>query len=357
MVNKIIQAVAGAGKTYHITHDVDPNKRYLFVTYTNGNVKNIKKELQSSSLSFDKYLVCTFHKFIGDWMMKPFFLNLKPKFDKFMGFVPLDDDLPKYHPNYISKDKIGHYINYNNKFYLNRLSELVLRQNSNYFTKAYDRISMFVDELVIDEYQDLTGKDFEILIKLIKQKVFHVTLVGDIFQSNVSKSSKKSSSKLGEYNNNCSISDFIKKQFKTKSIDIDTISLSSSRRISNSCAELVSSKLDIKISSEGYNTGNVYFIRNNEGLKKLLDRDIRVLIWNSKIRKNDLDVKYVNWSYSKGDTYEEALVVLTKGAKFISNSSDCELSTSTRNQLYVALTRSKGNLYIVTDEVWKNFHL
>lgn len=41
MDKRVILAVAGAGKTYHICHDLNPNNRNLIIAYTNQNVKNI----------------------------------------------------------------------------------------------------------------------------------------------------------------------------------------------------------------------------------------------------------------------------------------------------------------------------
>lgn len=38
--NKVIQAVAGSGKTYYGTHELIKDKRCLYLTFTNGNVKN-----------------------------------------------------------------------------------------------------------------------------------------------------------------------------------------------------------------------------------------------------------------------------------------------------------------------------
>ena len=45
MGKQVILAVAGAGKTYHICHKIDPIKRNLILAYTNENIYNIKKEL------------------------------------------------------------------------------------------------------------------------------------------------------------------------------------------------------------------------------------------------------------------------------------------------------------------------
>ena len=45
MAKRVILAVAGAGKTYHICHTIDPNKRNLILAFTHENIYNIQKEL------------------------------------------------------------------------------------------------------------------------------------------------------------------------------------------------------------------------------------------------------------------------------------------------------------------------
>ena len=45
MAKRIILAVAGAGKTYHICHAIDPKKRNLILAFTHENVANIQREL------------------------------------------------------------------------------------------------------------------------------------------------------------------------------------------------------------------------------------------------------------------------------------------------------------------------
>lgn len=44
MAKRVILAVAGAGKTYHICHEIDPTKKNLILAYTHENIHNIQKE-------------------------------------------------------------------------------------------------------------------------------------------------------------------------------------------------------------------------------------------------------------------------------------------------------------------------
>ena len=63
MATKVIQAVAGAGKTFYITHKLGKNQRSLYITYTNGNVRNLRNELRETDKDCGMYMVRTFSKF------------------------------------------------------------------------------------------------------------------------------------------------------------------------------------------------------------------------------------------------------------------------------------------------------
>ena len=275
MVTRIIQAVAGAGKTRHITHDLNNCKRYLLITYTNANTNNIKKELLSSSLSPDQYIVATFSKFLIDWFINPYLSSLKPHLPVIKGFTTA---VPSYYSkdnpynNYIRRDNVNHYVVKNN-LYLDRISELVSFQTSSLLDKMFKRISLFVDEVIIDEYQDLTGYDFSMLQLLVKQKYFDVLLVGDVYQAGVQRScirGNNSKSKMISFDSSDNIKKFLKNIFKSKSLEIDDTSLVKSVRISEDCAKLVSEYLNIEIESDGKSTGHVYFIKDINKLKQSL---------------------------------------------------------------------------------------
>ena len=45
MDKKLILAVAGAGKTYHIIERLDENNRFLIITYTVNNAENLRNDV------------------------------------------------------------------------------------------------------------------------------------------------------------------------------------------------------------------------------------------------------------------------------------------------------------------------
>jgi DNA helicase-2/ATP-dependent DNA helicase PcrA len=62
MAKRVILAVAGAGKTYHICNQLDKERRNLVLAYTNENVDNIRRELVKLYKDIPKNtVVMTFH--------------------------------------------------------------------------------------------------------------------------------------------------------------------------------------------------------------------------------------------------------------------------------------------------------
>lgn len=63
----------------------------------------------------------------------------------------------------------------------------------------------------------------------------------------------------------------------------------------------------------------------------------------------------LNWSYSKGDTVDAACVILIDRFERLDNEnfSIQGIPISTINKLYVAMTRSRGDLYLMKSSTFK----
>ncbi|MGL5299944.1 hypothetical protein B9D04_04055 [Weissella cibaria] len=353
---KVIQAVAGAGKTYAITHNLDSDKRYLFLTYTNGNVGNLQRGLIDSHADTNKYLVSTFPKFIIDWVINPFKTVLVPEgVGTYIGFSSYPPATDPRKPGYYTQDKARHYLDKWKYLYLNRLSGLAIYQKSNdkkFWDKVFERLSKYVDEVVVDEYQDLTGKDLKILAQLMKQKYVDVTLVGDVYQSQVQKSEQKT---VAPYSGSWQDIEQVLYKIFGKGIEIDTESMKASRRIGHGVAKFIQDKLDIAITSDGRHVGKVQISESVEDVVTILEKKPIILVWNSRIT---VPKEYVslNWGYSKGDTLSLVLIVLTKDTEnYLFSSQDNTLTPQTRNKLYVALSRSENDVHLVSSDLWKSY--
>lgn len=162
------------------------------------------------------------------------------------------------------------------------------------------------------------------------------------------------------------------KQITGKTIEEDGISVISCNGISYKNYLEIAKKTNKKIS----------VITDNDGKQNRIDEAITFnitsagdhigqVIWADDIAdevlSNDLITKLVyseaarysfsalNWSYAKGDTVDCACIILTKDFEKLAEDkfSTKKISISTLNKLYVAMTRSRGDLYLIKASTFK----
>lgn len=363
MDSKLILAVAGAGKTYKLCHDLDPNERNLLIAYTHQNLDNIRKELKKRLGKIPKNThISTFHSFIYQFFILPFeslifnhFNVSRYKTDGITFIDPPKPNIPKngsyiYNYRYIKKDKIEHYL-HSKRYYCTRMSKLIMELKDTILERGILRLELFFDNIYIDEFQDFREYDYEILMHLVKAKI-PCYLYGDYYQHSVS-GINNSGKPFKKGKNNLSYNEFIE-EIKNNGITVDTESLSKSRRCPEEICQFIKEKLDIDIGCNNENNGQVIFLHDEE--------DIEEVISNEKIVKlvyRDAD-KYnfpaINWSYSKGDTYDSVCVILTGNLSKIDNENFIPpKSITTFNKLYVALSRTKGDLYLLHKKNFDNY--
>ena len=326
MDKKLILAVAGSGKTYHICHNINDSKRNLVLAFTNRNVNNIERELVDAKVKMENVKVFTFHKFIYNFFIRPFEVSIGELYSmelRSKGLIfdeaekPIRED-GKFNWKYKGKDFITHFLK-NDRYFSSNISELVLFLNdkTDVFNKAIKNINFFFDSIYIDEFQDFREDNYK-LLELIIKNCNNITLVGDYFQHSVS-----GVIKFG--------APFQKKKKNKNTGKFERY----------------------YIPSQKINKGCVIFVNTLEQLRVIIeDNSIKKLVYNTPYKYN---FNADSWSYCKGDTYNDVCVILTNNFKNINddNFDISGISQQTINMLYVAFTRTMGDLYIVSDVFFK----
>lgn len=357
MAKKVILAVAGSGKTYYICNKIQYDKRNLIIAFTHANIKNIRNELLKTYGKVpDTTKIMTFDSFVYQMIIRPYEITIFNYFgEEYIQTSITVKDPPQQRikingkdvPNkyYKKKDCLHHYLDDRNQYYCKTLSELALavkKGRDSLIRNAANRLNLFFDNIMIDEFQDFREHDYELIIELSKH-LSNVVLVGDYYQHSVS-AQNNTGKPFKKAKNEISYDDFIQ-ELRREKFDVDDSSLICSRRCSKEICTFIRNKLNIQIQSAEINSGSVQRPTNIQEI--LDDENIVKLVYDNA---SHYTFKAVNWSYSKGDTYESACVILNGTTKKIveENFSVSSLKTATLNKLYVALTRSKGNLYIIT---------
>lgn len=364
---KVILAVAGSGKTYSICHNIDFNKRNLILAYTNENICNIQKELCDAFGSIPKLTtVSTFDSFIYRSLILPYEPTIgehfhKPSFESrgicmknppSMGIKGNNGEY-RSNPDYFKKIYLEHYITQRYQYYCANLSELILQvkdKQKSLVKRGSSRLKLFYDTIWVDEFQDFREHDYELLVSLAK-KLDDVVLVGDYYQHSVSATNNTGKPfkhrKIG-----VGFDKFVE-ELENNGFYVDRVSLNKSRRCSTNVCEYVHRKLGIDITSCGKNEGSVIWVNKNNASEILENDKIIKLVYENA---NKYKFHAMNWSYSKGDTVDAACVILIK--KFESLDEDgfsTDKISTTSNKLYVAMTRSKGDLYLMKDSLFQLF--
>jgi len=358
MDKKLILAVAGSGKTYCLCNSIDHKKRNLILAFTNENIKNIYNELLKRFVSIHENTnISTFHSFLFRECIRPYHKLICSLYEeepfKCEGLIFQKPPEPyingNYNNNYININKLQHYIPHK-KYYCSRMAKLIIKNNRTLLPAVLNRINKFYDAIYIDEYQDFRNEEFDFLSEVIKNFEGEILLVGDYYQHSVS-GLNNTGKPFGKANKTITYQEY-KELIKGLGIIIDETKLCKSRRCSKHVCDFIKVKLDIEIESHDEHAGEIITVSDITEAERILcdDSICKLLLQDSG--------KYIftciNWSYSKGDTYEKTCVILTEDTSNLMDDSfkhDC-ISPITRNKLYVALTRSRTDVYLIPKNIF-----
>ncbi|MBP1564440.1 MAG: AAA family ATPase [Oscillospiraceae bacterium] len=367
MAKRVMLAVAGAGKTYHLCNSINIENKNLILAFTNENVSNIYNELISAhGMIPDKTKVMTFHSFVYRYLICPFEPSIcdffkvenKPNLGVCVYSSPastlLKGKKSTFNPQYHKKDDFRHYRNIYYEYYCDTMSELLMFIHSNQkslFEKILQTLPMFYDNILVDEFQDFRKHDYDLLLAM-SNFASNILLVGDYYQHSVSgdnNSGKPFESKKTYISYDCFVNNLIANKFI-----VDNETLKASRRCSNDICKFVTYKFGIDISSNNTSKGSVFVVNEDNAISILENDQIIKLVYS---KSKSYKFNSMNWSYSKGDTFNDVCVILTSTADCIleDDFENSSFSSIILNKLYVAMTRPKNNLYIMSSSVFGKY--
>ena len=334
MDKRVIFAVAGSGKTTYIVNSLTPDKRFLIVTYTNSNYDNLTKKIieKNHGVWPNNVVLMRYFPFLYRFCYKPFLADRCKAKGVFYG---------TNNNRRISQNQREYYFTPTGYFYSNRLS--LFLEKAHQIDAIKMRIETYFDSFIIDEVQDIAGRDFSFLEQLMSANV-NMLFVGDFYQHTYNTS-------LDGNANKSLFDDRVKyeKRFRDQGLTIDTSTLLNSWRCSKTVCDYISANLGISIQSNSTDDSIVRFITDKEEANRILndDRIVKLHYQNSHRFGNF----HRNWGDTKGeDCYLDVCVMLNKETlKKYKAGKLFELAPSTRNKLYVAITRAHRNVYLLEE--------
>ena len=213
------------------------------------------------------------------------------------------------------------------------------------------RIEKYFDVVCVDEVQDFGGYDFDFLATISGSNV-DVLLVGDFYQHtfDTSRDGNKNQGLHDDYEK-------YKKRFVKAGLVVDTTSLVKSYRCSQTVCDFIREHLGIEIYSHSTNATDASFLERQEDADRLHACKATVKLFYQEHFKYDCYSE--NWGGSKGaDHYQDVCVVLTDTAnKDFKNGVLRDAVPQTRNKLYVACSRARGDLYLMPGQMFKKFKI
>jgi len=331
MDKRVILAVAGSGKSSLIISSLDVNKKTLLITYTVENYLTLRRKVAGRfGYVPENVVIYTYFQFLYQFCVRPllgFGLGIK-------GIDWTEIPRPK-----TAKSSVAHYFTKGRRLYHNRASKILIETDS--MSEVCQRIEKYFDVICIDEVQDFAANDFNFMLSLCQAKV-EVLLVGDFYQHTFDTSRDGSTRK-----NLHKDYELYQKEFEKVGLKIDLDTLVKSYRCSPQICSFVSDNLGISIESHHANGAKIQFVRDGDAATKLFDDANRIKLFYESHAKYDCASN--NWGKSKGrDDYQDVCVVLNRNTLklFYAGKLD-ELNPTSKNKLYVALTRARGVAYLV----------
>lgn len=350
MINKLIVAAAGSGKTSFIVDDSlhysksHPDKEILITTYTEANYNEIRKRIiESTGYIPSNITVQTWFKFLIDEGVKPFQGAMINK--KISGMILV---------NSASARMVGasnvekHYFSSEMKIYSDKIAKFSFKCNDATGGDVVSRIRRIYSRIYIDEAQDLAGYDLEI-IRLLMLEGSIVVLVCDPRQGTYSTNSL---SKNKQYRR--SKFELYFEEFPGL-IEIDSTTLNKNYRCHPSICKLsnelypdmIQPESDVEVIAEHV---GVYVVRPddiNQYLKKYSAVQLR---WDVRSKQIISGHPVINFGASKGLSFDHILIFPTeKIVEWLCDRSKI-LEEVTLAKFYVALTRARFSVGIVVKD-------
>ena len=354
--NKLIIAAAGSGKTTFLVKEALKHNeaRILLTTFTQTNESEIiKKMIEINKCIPDNITVQTWFSFLLQHGVRPY-QGCIFEFEKSINGLVLVNGKSgvKYYfkdkPVYFSEKEEfeKHYFTNYLKIYSDKLSKFVCRCNEKTNGEVIDRLSRIYSHIYIDEVQDLSGYDLELLKLLFKSRSVTL-LVGDPRQGTYSTSNSSMNKRFSK----SEIIHF----FEDTSMDIltDLDSLTINYRCIPAICNL-SNRLypRHKEATSGNNkrTGHDgVFLVKPQNVIDYLEEYQPIQLRDSVRTKTNKNFKAMNFGESKGLSFDRVLIYPTQPfiKWMIDNESD--LQPTSRSKFYVAITRARYSVGIVYD--------
>jgi DNA helicase-2/ATP-dependent DNA helicase PcrA len=343
--SKVILAAAGSRKTTSLVSMAsgDPSRRTLVLTYTIENVATIRSYFVGRCGMVPQHItIQSWYSFLLQEGVRPYQNVIYP--DKRIESIYFGDRELTFRPPK-SKPSI-YYMRGGNLIYKDHLAEFAHEANSLMNNAVIKRLEKMYEALYIDEIQDMSGYDWEIIASLMRSKI-EVCCVGDPRQATYSTSNslKNSMHKGGK----CAqvFKGWAKKNLCI--IDEWTDCYRSNQIICDHADKLFPTYT--ATTSKFFDTSDhdgIFKLRASETLA-YFDR-FKPMVLRYQKNSNTMNLPACNIGVCKGKTFNRILIFPTQPIlKYLASGDLAGLAEKSKSSLYVAITRARYSVAYVVE--------
>lgn len=350
---RIIKAAAGTGKTALLIGEAVKNYRngkVLYLTYTNANLTSMKFDLMDSVGIIPKNIKCkTWTEFLLNECAKPYRKVMGGPEIAGVNFCTLGE-IPRLKG--ITALNWKYYYDSQGRLYYERLAQfcyVILEASGGVIV---DRIQKIYTTILIDEIQDMGGYDLKI-IEAIYRSSLRLVIVGDHRQATYTTNSGPFLSRYRGVN----IFNFfteVLQHDELESLDVCHRCPQIVCDLANTLYRDLNMQSIMKVTDGDAGT----YLVNMDNVTVFIERyNPKVLYYNISslnqfISKLDGEIKFESISFgkSKGLSFDNVLILPTKEMENHVTKGSHKMSDTVIAQFYVAITRSKNNVAILSDK-------
>ncbi|HCT5508991.1 TPA: UvrD-helicase domain-containing protein [Pseudomonas aeruginosa] len=343
--NYLALAVAGARKTQGLVEHcmaLPADRKVLLITFTQTNQVELRERVRRHVGDRPGLEVSGWFSFLLRHFVKPFVPFAFPG-RRCRGFNY------KGEPNRNAWGK-GRFFDSGDSVYAKEIARLAYELIGQSDGALIHRLECLYDEILVDEVQDLSGYDLNILQALFDTRI-EMRLVGDVRQAVLSTNPRGQMNKAFAYSKS---HEWFKKQEKARRLNITYSS------VTWRCCQTIATFSDtIFDGSWGFpeTTSENHTITSHDGIflvkKEHVSQYVEMFkpqcLRNSVSSGKEFDLDYMNFGVSKGQTFSRVLIYPTGPiGKFISKGE--YLVPLSAADFYVAVTRAEQSVAIILDK-------
>ncbi|HCK0217273.1 TPA: DNA helicase UvrD [Klebsiella oxytoca] len=338
MAKRVIFAVAGSGKTTLLIDRLTINSRTLILTHTINNETHLRSKIISLFGFIPEGIrVMTWFEFLHGFCFRPFL-------QEHLASRGLSFSQPLLR---IPRTNRLYYQDNSGRIYHRRLAQLLMARGM--LPDICNRLERYYDELLVDEVQDFAGNDFNFLLALCEAEM-SVLFAGDFYQHTFDTSR--------DGNVNSTLHDDINRyeaRFTAAGVMVDRDTLSRTWRCSSTVCQFITERLNIRIDAHDLRETSIDIVTETEHVAALHADDSVIKLFYSEHHR--YGCYSLNWGASKGlDHFQDVCIVMGATHWRLLNRSNLQtLPPSSRNKLYVACSRARGNIYFVSEANFRNY--